>query len=157
MEAKLGIKKEYLNEVASSLSILLADEFIVYMKTRNAHWNVEGRDFHSMHQFFEDQYEKLDVIMDSVAERIRMLGHYAPATVKTLSSLTHLSEASRQANDSMGFITELLNDHESIIKVLRVNVNRYANEFHDIGSSDFITSLMEDHEKIAWELRSHLR
>ncbi len=156
METRIGIKKEYLTEVAGSLSTLLADEFILYMKTRNAHWNVEGRDFHNMHRFFEYQYETLDEIMDDVAERIRMLGHYAPATFKSLSSLTHLSETSRHSNDSTGFITELLNDHESVIRVLRITINRFANDLHDMGSSDFVTGVMQRHERIAWELRSHV-
>lgn len=157
MEAHIGIKQEHLSEIANSLSRILADEFLLYTKTRNAHWNVEGKNFHSMHTFFEEQYEQLDEIMDSVAERIRMIGHYAPATLKSYLSLTHLTEMSRQKNDSVGYISELLSDHESIIKVLRVSINHYANDFHDIGSSDFITSLMEDHEKMSWQLRAHLK
>jgi starvation-inducible DNA-binding protein len=94
--------------------------------------------------------------MDSVAERIRTIGEYAPATLSQFLKLTHLTEQSREKNDSAGFIRELLVDHESIIVFLRENVDRFANEFHDYGTSDFITSLMETHEKMAWMLRSHL-
>ena len=157
MGAHIGIKQEHLNEVAKSLSQVLADEFILYTKTRNAHWNVEGKDFHEMHEFFEEQYEKLDEIIDAVAERIRMLGHYAPATLTDYLRLTHLSEASREGNDGVGFINVLLQDHESIIKTLRADITIFANELHDLGSSDFITGLMETHESMAWKLRAHLR
>ena len=68
-----------------------------------------------MHKFFEDQYEQLDDIMDNVAERIRSLGHYAPATLKSYLELIHLTEQSRAKNDSAVFIKELLGDYESII------------------------------------------
>jgi starvation-inducible DNA-binding protein len=157
MKASIGISPANLQSVATELSKLLADEFILYTKTRNAHWNVEGADFHSMHIFFEQQYEQLDEIMDSVAERIRQLGHYAPATLKSFLNLTHLTEQLGERNDSLGFIKELLIDHENIIIFLRENINRFANEYGDAGTSDYITGLMEDHEKMAWFLRGHIR
>lgn len=156
MNANIGLKKGSVSEVSRILSQLLADEFLLYTKTRNAHWNVEGIDFAAKHIFFESQYGQLDETMDSVAERIRQVGEYAPATLSQFLKLTHLTEQSREKNDSAGFIRELLADHESIIIFLRENVDRFANEFHDYGTSDFITGLMEIHEKMAWMLRSHL-
>jgi starvation-inducible DNA-binding protein len=50
----------------------------------------------------------------------------------------------------------LLEAHESIIILLRENINRYADEWKDAGTSDFVTGLMETHEKMAWMLRTHL-
>ncbi|WDF56106.1 Dps family protein [Mucilaginibacter sp. KACC 22063] len=157
MQPNIGISAENLTQVAHALNKILADEFLLYTKTRNAHWNVEGPDFHSKHLFFESQYQQLDEIMDSVAERIRSLGHYSPATLKGFLALTHLSETLHNGNDSIGFITELLNDHESLIIHLRENINVFANDYKDAGTSDYITGLMETHEKMAWMLRSHLR
>lgn len=156
MKTSIGISDENRKSVAIELSKLLADEVVLYIKTRNAHWNVEGGDFHAMHKFFEEQYEQLDEIMDNVAERIRSIGHYAPATLQSFLELTHLTEKSEEKNNSQGFIELLLTDHESIIEFLRGNINRFANDFNDLGTSDFITGLMEDHEKMAWMLRAHL-
>jgi len=153
----IGINAENRQAVANELIRLLADEFILYTKTRNAHWNVEGVDFHSMHLFFESQYEQLDEIMDGVAERIRQLGHFAPATVKSFLELTHLTEKVADKNDSLTFIKELLEDHESIIEFIRGNVEPFASKYHDYGSSDYITGLLEAHEKLAWMLRAHLK
>lgn len=157
MKPQIGISNDNLIAVAHALNGFLADEFILYLETKNAHWNVEGPDFHTMHKFFEEQYDQLDEIMDEVAERIRALGHYAPATMKAYLELTHLTEQSREKNDSGGFIKELLLDHESIIIRLRANINTFANELNDAGTSDFITGLMEKHEKMAWMLRAHLK
>lgn len=157
MKTLIGISEENKQAVSTQLAKLLADEYVLYTKTRNAHWNVEGPDFHSMHLFFESQYEQLDEIMDSVAERIRMLGHYAPGTLKSFLQLTHLGELTERSNDSMGFIRELVEDHDSIIEFIRGNINPFANDYEDSGTSDFITGLMEDHEKMAWMLRAHLK
>jgi starvation-inducible DNA-binding protein len=95
--------------------------------------------------------------MDSVAERIRQLGHYAPATLQSFLQLTHLTEKLGEKNDSLGFIKELLTDHENVIIFIREKINPFANEYGDAGTSDYITGLMEDHEKMAWMLRAHLR
>src|ERR1700740_2318750 len=150
MNTQIGISDTNRQAVARELSKLLADEFLLYTKTRNAHWNVEGPDFHSMHVFFESQYNQLDETMDSVAERIRTLGHYAPATLKSFLQLIHLAELTERTNDSLGFIRELLEDHESIIEFIRGNINPFANDYGDAGTSDFIPGLMEEHEKMAW-------
>lgn len=157
MSTNIGIKADHTAAVAADLSKILADEFVLYTKTRNAHWNVEGADFYTKHKFFEDQYGILDEQMDNVAERIRAIGHYAPATLQVYLQLTHLTESSRAKNDSIGFIKELLEDHEQVIMNLRGKINLFANDYQDLGSSDFITGLMETHEKMAWMLRAHVK
>ena len=156
MKTSIGITDANRLAVATSLGKLLADEYVLYTKTRNAHWNVEGPDFYAQHKFFESQYEQLDEIIDNVAERIRALGHYSPASLKSFLELTSLSEAVKQDNTSKGFISELLSDHESLIMKLRGLVKEFAETRDDLGSSDFVTGLMEEHEKMAWFLRSHL-
>lgn len=156
MKINIGIAEKNSQLVVDQLARILADEFVLYTKTRNAHWNVEGADFYEKHKFFEMQYMQLEEFIDKIAERIRTLGFYTPATLAAFLNLTQLTEFSREKNDSKGFIKELLMDHESIIFKLRENITSFANDFHDIGSSDFITGLMEEHEKMAWLLRSHL-
>ncbi|KOY84436.1 Dps family ferritin [bacterium 336/3] len=156
MKTEIGITDTNRQTVAQELSKILADENILYMKTKNAHWNIEGTDFYDKHKLFEIQFQELDGFIDKVAERIRSIGHYAPATLKSYLALTHLTEQSKQINSSEGFIKALLTDHESIIIYLRKNIKRFTEEFHDLGTSDFITSLIEEHEKMAWILRSHL-
>ncbi len=157
MKTAIGIAPKNLSEVAHSLNELLADEHVLYIQTRNAHWNVEGPDFLTKHKFFEEQYHQIEAIIDDVAERVRTLGHYAEATLAGFLQLTHLTEATREKNDSEGFIKSLLASHEAIIIHLRENIDKYEKEWKDAGTSDFITGLMETHEKMAWMLRAHLK
>jgi starvation-inducible DNA-binding protein len=157
MKTEIGLKPSNTAEVAQSLNILLADEHVLYIKTRRSHWNVEGPDFLTIHRFFEEQYKQLESIIDDIAERIRTIGHYAEATLAGFLKETHLSEETREKNDSAGFMRTLLEDHETIIIYLRENIDRYAEEWKDAGTSDFITGLLETHEKMAWMLRAHLK
>ena len=156
MKTNIGISAENRQAVSEQLAKLLADEYVLYTKTRNAHWNVEGADFLSKHKFFEEQYGLLEGFIDSVAERIRKIGHYAPATLKNFLALTHLTEYSERKNDSLGYIKDLLADHETVIEFIRGNINPIADEYGDAGTSDYLTGLMEEHEKMAWILRAHL-
>ena len=156
MKTEIGIKSSNSAEIAQSLNTLLADEHVLYIKTRRAHWNVEGPDFLTIHRFFEEQYKQLEELIDDIAERIRTIGHFAEATLAAFLAETHLSEETRAKNDSAGFMRSLLADHEAIIIHLRENIERFDEEWKDAGTSDFITGLMEKHEKMAWMLRAHL-
>lgn len=142
--------------VSMALAKLLADEYVLLTKTRNAHWNIEGTDFYAMHKFFEAQYEALDGVIDDVAERIRTQGHYAPATLKEFLSLTHLTERSSGKNSSRDLIKELQSDHDSIINYLK-EISPLADKYKDPGSGDFIIGLLKQHEKMAWMLKAHLK
>jgi starvation-inducible DNA-binding protein len=156
MKTNIGINEANRKAVSDELAKLLADEFILYTKTRNAHWNIEGADFHTVHLFFESQYQQLEEVVDGVAERMRKIGHYAPATLNQFLQLTHLTEKLENSNNSQGYIKELLADHESIIMFLRGNITQFAEKFQDMGSSDYLTQLLETHEEMAWMLRAHL-
>jgi starvation-inducible DNA-binding protein len=157
MKTSIGITDDNRQSVANELAKILADETVLYIKTKKAHWNIEGANFYDKHKFFESQFGQIDELIDSVAERIRSIGHYAPATLKSYLDLTHLTEQTKEQNDSHGFIKELLEDHESIIIVLREQIKKFTDNFHDLGTGDFVTGLMETHEKMAWFLRSHLK
>ncbi|WP_026707166.1 Dps family protein [Flavobacterium frigidarium] len=153
----IGISVENRQAIADQLSKILADEFILYSKTLNFHWNIEGPDFHAVHLYLETLYQEQQGTVDTVAEKIRALGHYAPATLKKYLKLTHLTEEIKGKNDSQSIFAELLEDHESIIVFIREEIKPIANKMKADGISDYITGLMEQHEKTAWMLRSHLK
>ena len=86
----IGIEAENRKEVVSILNILLADEYLLFTKTRNYHWNVVGKDFKERHEFFQEQYEKLDGMIDEIAERTRQLGGATVATMNEFMRITNL-------------------------------------------------------------------
>src|SRR5258708_40347917 len=92
MKANIGLTDAHAQEIALVLNKILADEQVLYAKTRNYHWNYEGDNFMEMHKFFEGQYEELANIIDEVAERVRKIGHYAEGRLKEYLGLTQLLE-----------------------------------------------------------------
>ena len=154
MNPNLGIDESQRVEIVRILNAVLADEYVLYTKTRNYHWNVVGPQFNDLHKFFEAQYEEVDDFVDEVAERARTLGGQASGTLTELLQQARLREQPGKYPDARGMITSLLADHETIVRQLRQDVDATANKYGDVGTSDFLTGLLEKHEKMAWMLRA---
>ncbi len=151
-----GINEHSRKGSSDILNNILADEFVLYTKTRKYHWNVTGMQFKALHEMFEEHYGDLEVKIDDVAERIRSLALFAPGSLKEFSALTRLKEEPTGNISAEEMIVQLVNDHETIIKELRVDIVKCEEEFNDVGTGDFLTALLVDHEKMAWMLRSYL-
>jgi len=71
MHPNIGLLDEQREGAVAILNTLLTDEYLLYTKTRNYHWNIVGPQFNDLHKFFEAQYNELNEIVDDVAERSR--------------------------------------------------------------------------------------
>jgi starvation-inducible DNA-binding protein len=152
----IGLPKEARHGVIQILNNTLCDEYILYTKTRNYHWNVVGSDFNERHKFFQEQYEALDEIIDEVAERVRQLNGMSLGTLSDFVEHGRLKEFPGNYPDDLKMISNLLSDHEVIIRSLRRDADKCEDEYHDMGTNDFLIGIMEKHEKMAWMLRAHL-
>ena len=76
--------------VVTFLNLLLAEEYVLYTKTRTTHWNVEGLNNFELHVFLENQFNTLDEIIDEIAIRIRSLGHFALDSLKNFLSISQI-------------------------------------------------------------------
>jgi starvation-inducible DNA-binding protein len=156
MHPNIGLLDEQREGVVAILNTLLADEYLLFTKTRNYHWNVVGPQFNDLHRFFEAQYNELNEIVDDVAERSRALGGNAFGTMIEFLKATRLKEESGYYPEAGHMIANLLADHETLICHLRTDLETCAEQYHDAGTTDFLTGLMEQHEKMAWMLRAFL-
>jgi starvation-inducible DNA-binding protein len=156
MAIDIGLTEAQRDGVGRILGALLADEYVLYTKTRNYHWNVVGPQFNDLHKFFEAQYEDLDDVVDEVAERLRALGLPTPATLAEFARLARLGEKPGERPTARGMLAALLADHEAVIRALRADLETTVTQHRDAGTCDFLTGLMERHEKMAWMLRAFL-
>src|SRR6185437_1271525 len=156
MDPNIGLSDEQRTAVVEILNTLLSDEYVLYTKTRNYHWNVLGPQFNDLHKFFEEQYTELNVVADDVAERARALGGWALGTLKEFSQHARVNEYPGQYPQAREMIANLLADHETIVRQLRTDLET-AEKHRDMGTNDFLTGLMEKHEKMAWMLRAFLQ
>ncbi len=153
-KVNIGISAEHRTSVNKLLAKNLADLHVLYIKTRNIHWNIVGARFQPLHEFFEKQYTEIAEAVDVVAERIRKLGGVAPGSMKEFLAEARLEERPGSPVDGDEALTILEADHEAIIRQLRKDIDKCADELGDQGTADFLTALIQEHEKAAWMLRS---
>ncbi len=155
IKTDIGVKDDARRKVVETLNMRLSDEYVLYTKTRKYHWNVIGPRFHQLHEFFKEQYEILDEMIDEIAERARQLGGKSLGTLDEFARNSSINEEPGQNPDAQTMISNLLNDHETIIKTLRKNADE-AEELEDMVTNDFFLEAAQKHEKMAWMLRAHL-
>ncbi|MDF1812614.1 MAG: DNA starvation/stationary phase protection protein [Verrucomicrobiales bacterium] len=149
-----GLTKEDQKNVIEVLVSVLADQHVLYVKLRNFHWNLKGARFHSLHEFFEQQYTALEKAIDETAERIRMLGGVAPGSMSEFLSAATLKEAAGNIIDGDDAISSLVTDNETVIRFLREKSGMVEDDFNDVATADFLVELLQKHEQDAWMLRS---
>ena len=150
-----GISTKDRAAIAQGLSRLLADTYVLYLKTHNFHWNVEGPMFQTLHQMFMEQYTETWNAVDLVAERIRSLGHYAPGTYKEYLGLASIKETAGVPKAPQ-MVKALIDGQEAVVKTARA-VLPLAERADDQPTLDLLTQRMQVHEKNAWMLRSLLK
>ncbi len=154
MSINIGIEEQDRREIAEGLSRLLADTFTLYLKTHNFHWNVTGPMFRTLHVMFEEQYNELWTANDLLAERVRALGVYAPATYKEFGRLTSIAEEDG-VPAAMTMVRLLVEGHETAARTAR-SVITTAEKANDAPTAEPLDERLQIHEKTAWMLRSLL-
>ena len=156
MKADIGVPQDRLQEMSTRLNVLLADEHVLYVKTRNFHWNVTGKSFYEYHEFFEQLYTELAEKIDEIAEEVRTLGHFSIGSMKDFLELSRLLESKQHSSkDALKMIEELKDDHETIVKQTKQDIAK-AEEFDMATTADFLVDIVRYHEKRAWMLRAYL-
>ena len=156
IKANIGLTDEARKGVVEILNNRLSDEYTLSTKTRKFHWNVVGPRFHQLHEFFQEQYEILDGMIDEIAERSRQLGGKSFGTLEEFVRHSSIEENPNENPDAQKMIGILLKDHESVIQTLRKNAEECDEKYDDMGTNDFLLEAMQKHEKMAWMLRAHL-
>lgn len=103
MDVNIGIESQARKEDATQLSHVLADTYTLYLQTHNFHWNVTGKKFVGLHSLLQEQYTEMIEAIDDIAERIRALGFYTPATYAKLSQLTSILDAQEYLRRLIGY------------------------------------------------------
>lgn len=153
----VGNENETLNKsLVKEMNGILADEYVLFTKTLKFHWNLRGRQFLSLHQFFGDQYNTLLVKMDDLAERIRTIDAFPVGTLGEIEDISRLSQKETSEISQSEMIDSLLLGHHSVVEKIKSIVKQDAYFVNDPGTEDFMIGLLQWHEKQVWMLKSQL-
>jgi starvation-inducible DNA-binding protein len=161
IDSTLGIKADVENpqtglesrkRLANSLCALLADTYLLLVKTQGYHWNVVGPLFVSLHRLTDEQYQNLFQAVDALAERVRALGFPAPSSITEMIAMAEIGEDIGNPTAEQ-MIENLVRDHECIVRRLR-GAAVAAEELHDVVTASMLADRMHFHEQAVWMLRA---
>jgi starvation-inducible DNA-binding protein len=144
-----------MEQLIQQLKVILGTNFALYLKSHNYHWNVEGPDFAQYHKFLGKLYEQIFGNTDLIAEKIRMLGSYAPGSMERFIELSDIEEAT-SVPDAMTMLRTLSSDNERFIFHLRAGIAA-ADQTNEPAISNFLQEILDQHQKHAWMIRSIIK
>jgi len=142
-------------ELLLSLKQAMADSFVLYYKAHAYHWNVEGADFKQYHDLFSVIYLEIFEAIDTLAEHIRQLDDYAPASLLQLKSLSMISEDDEVVS-AMSMVSRLLDANNLTLASLMM-AYRAADNATELGLANFIQDRIAAHQKHGWMLKATLK
>lgn len=141
--------------LVDNLKILLASTNSFAIKSQNFHWNIEGSDFPQYHAFYDTLYGDVSDTIDRIAEYIRILGSYTPASLTRYSELTIIQDQTKIPRAELMF-AESLQDCETMSQLV-VAMFEEATQEKQQGIANFMAELQDLYGKKAWFIRSILK
>ncbi len=136
------------NDAAKILGQVLADSYVLLLKTQSVHWNVSGRGFVGIHTLTEQQYNELFAAIDEIAERIRALGYVSPGSLKEFSQITRLTDGVKGTTDE-DMVRELVKAHRAMSASLREAIDA-IDDLDDDATEDLLIARLQVHDKATW-------
>lgn len=145
-----------MEELKLLLRVALANHFVAYFKAASYHWNTEGIEFPQYHEFFGDIYSDYYGQVDTLAEYLRILGEYAPASMMEMYNYKSIPEDPYKPDSLMAMLSNLASTNDQLIE----NLNKLfeaADEVNEQGIADYAAGKLNDYKKHAWMLRSCMK
>jgi starvation-inducible DNA-binding protein len=138
-------------DISAALTALLADVFVLYLKTKNFHWHMSGRHFRDYHLLLDEQGEQIFSATDVIAERVRKIGG------KTLHSIGEVSRLQRLLDNDADYVTpqdmlaELRDDNKQLIAFMRETHDLCA-DYNDVATTSLLEVWIDEAERRTWFL-----
>src|SRR3974390_2978796 len=145
------LKPNAVKDIAGALTILLADMFALYVKTKNFHWHVSGPHFRDYHLMLDEQAEQIFATTDDIAERVRKIGG------RTIHSIGHIGRLQRVLDNDAEFVTpldmlaELRDDNKQLTAHLR-ETHDLCEEHDDVATASLLENWIDEAERRTWFL-----
>jgi|SRR5580704_9205328 starvation-inducible DNA-binding protein len=143
-------------EMTEQLNLLLADTMTLRDLYKKSHWQVSGPTFYQLHLLFDKHYEEQSEIVDTIAERIQLLGGISIAMAADVAETTRIERPPKGREEVPVQISRLLDAHQVIIGHCRELAER-ADKLGDDGTNDLaVSDVLRANELQAWFLSEHL-
>jgi len=151
-----GLEPGAVEEISSALTMILADMFALYLKTKNFHWHVSGPHFRDYHLLLDEQSAQIFAATDTMAERVRKIGGTTLRSIGHVARLQRIADDDKEYVDPQDMLAELLDDNRQLVINLRSS-HALCDEWGDVASASLIENWIDEAEHRAWILKETTR
>jgi starvation-inducible DNA-binding protein len=155
-EITSDLNQSAVTEIASALRQLLADVFVLYVKTKNFHWHMNGHHFRDYHLLLDEHGEQIFAMTDDIAERGRKIGATTLHSISDITRHQRLKDNNEESVTPLDMLAELRNDNQQLTRSLR-DTHEICERGNDVATSSLIENWIDQTERRTWFLSETLR
>jgi starvation-inducible DNA-binding protein len=149
--ARSDLKAEAVAEISEALTILLADMFALYVKTKNFHWHMSGRHFRDYHLLLDEQSGQILATADPIAERVRKIGGMTLRSIADIGRLQRLPDDEAEILSPSGMLAQLRDDNRQLTAYMR-ETHALCDRHNDVATASLLEVWIDESERRTWFL-----
>jgi starvation-inducible DNA-binding protein len=138
-------------DIAGALTVLAADVFALYLKTKNFHWHMSGPHFRDYHLMLDEQADQIFAMTDPIAERARKIGGTTLRSISQISRLQRIQDNDADYVTPLDMIAELREDNKQLTSAMR-EIHSVCDEHKDVASASLLEVWIDETERRTWFL-----
>jgi starvation-inducible DNA-binding protein len=139
------------DKIVSALNGLVADAFVLYVKTKNFHWHVSGPHFRDYHVMLDEQADQIFAAIDPLAERVRKIGGTTLRSIGHIAKLASLKDSNTERVPPLDMIKDLLSDNKAVAKAMR-EAHSLCDDNEDAATASLLEIYIDETERRTWFL-----
>ena len=151
-----GFEPHAVAKISSSLTVILADMFALYIKTKNFHWHLSGPHFRYYHLLLDDQSAQIFSTTDAIAERVRKIGGTTLHSIGHIARLQRVGDNDKEYVAAADMLAELFEDNRKLAVSLR-GAHTLCDQYGDVASASLIETWIDEAEHRSWFLYESTR
>jgi starvation-inducible DNA-binding protein len=150
-ETPTDLKRDGVAAICSDLRKLLADVFVLYVKTKNFHWHMSGKHFRDYHLLLDEHSDQIFAMTDDIAERARKIGGTTLHSISDIAKHQRLKDNNAETVTPKEMLAELAADNLQLTKFLRAT-HAVCDEHNDVATASLIENWIDQTERRTWFL-----
>src|SRR3954469_4790418 len=138
-------------DISAALTVLLADVFALYVKTKNFHWHISGPHFRDYHLLLDEHATQIFAMTDDVAERARKIGGNTVRSIGDIAKNQRLKDNNKETVSPQEMLTELSVDNQQLTRSLRAT-HEICDRHNDVATASLIENWIDETERRTWFL-----
>src|SRR5437773_11094983 len=156
LETPTDLSPDAVEEISSRLRRLLADVFVLYLKTKNFHWHMSGRHFRDYHLLLDEHSEQIFAMTDEIAERTRKIGGTTLHSISDITRHQRLKDNNARDISPKEMLAESRGDNQHLTRYLR-SAHEVCDQNNDVATASLIETWVDEAERRTWFLSEVVR